>query len=922
MDRAAWRRIESLVDQALELDETGRSAFLESVGAKDPGLRRDLEAFLTGELAARGFLETDLEHRAPALLGALGDEGKSWDALQLEGREVGPYRLLRELGRGGMGAVFLAERADGQFEQRVALKLVKQGMDTAEILERFRSERQIQARLQHPHIARLFDGGVSASGQPYFAMEYVEGTALGLYCDQAKRSVGQRLGLFLQVCSAVEYAHHNFVVHRDIKPSNVLVTPEGQAKLLDFGIAKVLEPTLGERAVTELAERPLTPRYAAPELIVGEPVTTATDVYSLGVVLYELLSGRHPYRESWSAKEIRRWALLNQDAEPLSSALQRAEPREPPDDQPSAEEIAAARGTSVAALVRLLRGDLDKVVAMAIRREPGRRYSSVGALAADLQSFLEGRPVSARGEGLVYRAVKFVARHRLAVGAVAVLATSIAAGVVGTVWQARKAVEQARKAEEVKRFVLGLFELSDPDTAKGKELTARQLLERGAQRIESELADQPDVQSEMLLFVGTLYHRLGMNKESRPFVEKALALRRQQFAEDTLQVAEAETALGSVHFALGELEPALRLYERALQKRVRLLGEGAAATALSRGLVGRVRFEKGDLEGAEGPLRQAIGDLRRHAPATDADLAASLNTLGRVRHAKGDLDGAQGFYREALELRRRLFGDEHSAVSTSLSNLAAVMQDRGQIREATEQYRQLLAGDRRRLGSSHEDVALDLNILAAARITSADFAEAEALLRESLEIYERHGGDNPRQAMALHNLARALRGRGALAEAEASSRRALGLAAARLGEEHTNVAAVRQELAHILSARGRSDEAEELARRALATQRRQLSADHPKVASALLILGQVLRAAGRAKDAVPLLEQALEIRRRRFGEDDWRSAEASLELAECLLAAGRASEAVTRLAATGALERTFGPDHPLVARAASLRRGH
>ncbi len=916
MDREAWRRLEGFIDEALDLDEAGRQELLDRVGAQDPALRREIEAVLANEAAARGLLERPLEERAPALLGAIATEDRSWEGLHLEGHAVGPYRLIRELGRGGMGVVFLAERADGQFEQRVALKLVRRGISTSEILRRFRAERQIQARLQHPNIARLLDGGADEAGQPFFAMEFVEGTALGAYCDQAKLTVAQRLRLFLQVCDAVEYAHRNLVVHRDIKPSNVLVTPDGQAKLLDFGIAKLLDPTTGDGTVTVGDSRPLTPRYAAPELLLGEPVTTVTDVYSLGVVLYELLCGRHPHRlQDGSADALRRLFLQKVEAEPLSSAVHRSDHV----DGGEPQAIAEARGVGAEVLVRQLRGDLDNIVGMATRREPGRRYSSVGALAADVRSFLEGRPVSARGESAAYRASKFVARHRVAVGAAVLVAASLVAGVVGTVWQARRAVEQARKAEEVKRFVFGLFQLSDPDAAKGKEITARELLERGARRIESDLADQPDVQAEMLLFVGNIYHRLGMNPESRPFIEKALALRRQHFAEDSLEVAEAEVAMGSVHFALGELVPAESLCERALSKRARKLGEAHPDTAVARCFLGRVRLEKGEHEKAHQALLQATADLRRHAPSTDANLAVSLNALGLVLQSKGDLDGAETAYREALELRRKLHGEEHSAVSASLSNLAAVMQDRGKVREATVQYRRLLALDRRLLGDAHDKVALDLNFLGVALVASGELTEAERLLRESLVIYGRAPKGSPLRAMALHNLSRALRRQGKLAEAEASSREALALAAGTLGDEHTHVANVRVGLASILSDRREFEEAERLALGALATQRKQLPADHPRIADALVALGRVHLAAGRPGDAEQPLEEALQLRGRRFGEGDWRTAEAHLEMAECLAGSGRGAEALRHLAAAAGLERAFGREHPLAVRAAALR---
>ncbi|HET9314292.1 MAG TPA: serine/threonine-protein kinase, partial [Vicinamibacteria bacterium] len=343
MERHVWVRLEALVDRALDLAEGDREAFVREVALADPGMARELSAFLATEGRSREFLAAPVEVQAATLLAAIGDDGD-----EAAGRLVGPYRILSELGRGGMGAVFLAERADGQFDQRVALKLVPPGRDSAEILQRFRAERQILAGLQHAHVARLLDGGVAADGQPYFAMEHVDGRPIGVFCDERRLDVAARLRLFLQVCDAVEYAHRSLVVHRDLKPSNVLVTADGQAKLLDFGIAKVLDPAgEGDTEVTRAHARPMTPQYAAPEQLRGAAVTTATDVYSLGVVLYHLLCGRHPYRlHGLSAADVER-VVTGHEPSPPSAALFAAEGEEPP-----AGEIASARGTSTDRLAR------------------------------------------------------------------------------------------------------------------------------------------------------------------------------------------------------------------------------------------------------------------------------------------------------------------------------------------------------------------------------------------------------------------------------------------------------------------------------------------------------------------------------------------------------------------------------------------
>ena len=427
--RPGWSRLDALLDQALELPIHRRGTLLERVGREDPALRERLEQLLAADAAASDFLNDGAEawlRSGPPTPAHVSEES----ALAL-GDRVGPYRVIEELGRGGMGIVYRAERADGEFSQVVALKLVRRGFDGDDTTVRFRRERQILAQLDHPSIARLLDGGLHTDGRPYFAMELVEGEPITTYCDQRNLSIDARVRLFCRVCDAVQYANGRLIVHRDLKPANIFVSAAGDLKLLDFGIAKLLtdDDASASTELTGTGVRPLTPAYAAPEQLRGEPVSTATDVYALGVILCELLTARRPFASAGGGLDH-----VTLDAEPPRPSDVVIRDR---DDAASIDEIAHARGLTPRALAACLAGDLDAIVLKALRREPARRYIGAGAFAEDLERFLQGRPVAARPEGRRYRAGKFVRRHRVGIAVAVSLVVSLLGGLAATTWQAR-----------------------------------------------------------------------------------------------------------------------------------------------------------------------------------------------------------------------------------------------------------------------------------------------------------------------------------------------------------------------------------------------------------------------------------------------------------------------------------------------------
>ncbi|MEM9598404.1 MAG: protein kinase, partial [Acidobacteriota bacterium] len=529
-----WQRLEEIFHAALALDVEERPAYLAEACGDDDALRREAAELLesVGDADERigGAVSAGLEVALEAIAGGVPET-------------IGPYRILRELGEGGLANVYLGERTEG-YTQQVAVKVLKRGMDTVDILRRLRQERQILADLDHPHIARLLDGGTTADGRPYVVMEHIEGEPIDDYCDRRGLTVQERLELFTKVCAAVHHAHRSLVIHRDIKPSNLLVTPEGNPKLLDFGIAKLLDPSRARATVahTGAGIRWLTPGYASPEQVVGAPLTTATDIYSLGVLLYQLLTGRPPHRfPTDHPAEVER---VMRDVEPQRpSAAAGGEPTEDgPGTRPAAER-AKDRGTTPERLVKSLRGDLDNIVRMAMHAEPERRYASAEQLADDVANHLASMPVRARPETFGYYAAKFVRRHRGAVAAAVVVVLSLVGGIVGTtraLWIAETQRERAERlrdqSEEVAGFMIDLFRAPDPDIALGRDLSAWQLLENGAQRVEA-LDGQPLRQAALMHAMGRSYQNLGRYDEARSLLGRSLDRRREALGEGHPEVA-------------------------------------------------------------------------------------------------------------------------------------------------------------------------------------------------------------------------------------------------------------------------------------------------------------------------------------------------------------------------------------------------
>lgn len=899
-------RLRQLFHQALTLAPPDRAAFLEEACGDDARLRRELEDLLAADEAAdeQGFMNTPvLDLKAHAA--AVGT---------LEGQHVGPYRIIREVGRGGMGRVFLAERED--VGKQVALKVVQGTLAAPETLHRFLFERRVLARLEHPHIARLLDAGTTQDGAPYLVMEYVEGEPITRYCDRMNRSVRQRLHLFLAVCDAVQYAHQNLIIHRDLKPSNIMVTGEGVVKLLDFGIAKLVEEDASDVTLTRTGLHVMTPGYAAPEQVRGGPVTTATDVYALGIVLYELLTGQRPYDvRGRSLSEIEQIICEEEPMRP-STLIARMHEQARRTTRSSGQAV----GADLEQLRQYVRGDLDTIVMHALSKDPARRYATAAAFGDDLRRYLAGRPVQARPQTVRYRAATFLRRHRFG-AAVSVLLLMLLLGFFIREGRLRAAAEAARDearqeaetAEEVTAFLVGLFDVSDPfsnEAARGDTLTARSLLQRGLDRVDRELADRPAVRAALLDKIGSVYLNLGLFAPAESLLTVALEQRRALFGEEHEDVAESLHSIGWLRYEQGDYDAAEAYLREALTLFRRLHPEDRLETAAFLNDLALVLNARGKTEEAETYQREALALWQEGRSGEHPDVATGMANLAVVLVSKGDYPGAAELLRSSLTLRQRLLGPDHPDVATNLNNLAGTVLQLGDYAAAESLFWMSLAHTRRVLGEDHPHLIRDLSSVAFALHHRGRLAEAESLYVDALERSRRiNGDDHPMTTTLLHNLASVLEDRGDLVRAEALFRQILAVRM-KEGEEYPELATTMNGLAGILRDRGAYDESEAMYRRVLEIRERTLGPRHPLVAISLSNLAGVLRDREQYREASELYRRAIDLYAALYPDGHPNAAVFKSNLSACLIPLGAYEEAeMLLLESLSVLEEARGPDH-------------
>jgi non-specific serine/threonine protein kinase/serine/threonine-protein kinase len=850
---------------------------------------------------------------------------------------IGRYRVLRIIGEGGMGIVYEAEQENPR--RIVALKVIRPGFVTADLLRRFEQESQMLGRLQHSGIAQVYEAGTAPSAhgpQPFFAMELVRGRRLDVYAAGENLGIRERLELVARICDAVEHAHQKGIVHRDLKPGNILVDESGQPKILDFGVARATDSDVQATMHTQVGAIVGTLPYMSPEQVGGDPteMDTRSDVYALGVILFELLSGKLPY---------------DLDKKTLPEAVRVIREEDP---------------TRLTMVSRTFRGDVETIAAKALSKERERRYQSAADLAADIRRYLRDEPIVARPASTAYQLRKFARRNKALVAGVAAVFVVLVIGVVVSSWQAVRATraerlatsrlaetqearklaeargreseearrlaeerrteaemqkaeaerargseteqrlaaeasaarakQEAAKAGAVNTFLQDMLSSVDPFQMKGRDVTVRQVLDEAAKKVgDGSLGSQPEIEVAVRGTLGNTYRALGLYPEAEPQLQAALDLRRKNApGEETLDLASSLNDLALLKWNRGDIDGAERLYREALRIRRKALGNEHPDLWSTLNNLAVLLADRGDGDEAEPLYREALRIRRKALGDEHPDVATTLSNLALLLASRGDLDGAEPLYRESLRIRRKVLGDENPDVAVSLGNLATLLHDRGDLAGAEPLYREAIRIRRKTLGDEHPDVAVGLNTLGVLLFSRGDLDGAEPLYREALQIRRKALGDeNPQVALTLYNLALLLRARGDLAGAEPLSREALRIRRKAFGDESPGVADALGSLGSLLVEKGELAEAEPLLRESLTIRTKVLPARHLDIASGQTSLAACLNRQGRYAEAEALLREALSVREEKLPPEHWRLFEVKSLLGEALSGQGKFQEA-------------------------------
>jgi non-specific serine/threonine protein kinase/serine/threonine-protein kinase len=809
------------------------------------------------------------------------------------------YKLLEELGRGGMGSVFRAEQV-APIRREVALKIIKLGMDTRQVVARFETERQALAVMDHPNIARVFDAGATETGRPFFVMEYVRGIPIDEYCDRHRLSMRERLELFISVCHAVQHAHQKGVIHRDLKPSNILVAVQEEhpiPKVIDFGIAKAIRHQLVVQTLyTEQGQLIGTPEYMSPEQaeMSGLDVDTRTDIYSLGVMLYELLVGTLPFDprtlRAAGYGEIQRIIRETEPPRPSTRVSTLAA---------GGKAAAEKRKTEPGLMRKELKGDLDWIIMKAMEKDRTRRYATASELAADIERHLRHEPVTAGAPGTGYRLKKYIRRHKLGVAAGSLVLLAMLAGIAGTsaglikaTRAEKKAREETQTAQQVSDFLVSLFKVSDPSEARGNSITAREILEKGSEKIESELAGRPIIQSRIMETIGQVYQGLGLFSRAEPLLKKMLEIRKKEVGKNHYTVALGKLNLAwlyQMQRRTAEAEPLVREGVQTLE--AILPGE---TWELSRGflMLGIIHREKGEFAPAHEYLDRSLAICEKLFGPDHERVSYPLYHLGWLHKLNGEYGEAKKYYERALAIMEKSLGPDHPSVIWCLNDLAVVEDDRGDYSKAKDLYARALSSGEKIWGPEHPYLSSPLNNLGVLHWRLGEYKEAEFYYRRSLAIREKaYGPDSSYVAGALNNLGLVYQETGNYGLARRYYERALTIYEKSGGGDNIGLAEILNNIAIVDSYSGQYQEASVRFERALEISEKILGPDHPDIADLLLDYAPMLRVMGEYDKAEALYERALKIKEKVFGPETVGAAACLINLAKVYAAKGEPEKA-------------------------------